>query len=118
MPRARRVICRRLREGIVRAVQQADDRLQNGNAQFFFHLGEEKTVGGNSRLLLSDHTIWWIGSREDAVRPTGPFDPQLPVLAFGESPDKLRAIIYNHSTHPIGTRRGSVRSAICYGLRT
>lgn len=110
------VFCKRLREAIVRAVRQADARLPDGDARFFFHLGQEATVGGNSRLLLSDNTVWWVGSRADAVRPTGPFDPQLPVLAFRDSGDNLRALIYNHSTHPIGTRRGNVRSPSFYGL--
>lgn len=110
------VFCRRLRAGIVRAVQQADARLQGGGCRLVFHLGEEKTIGANSRLLLSDQTIWWIGPRDDALRPTGPFDPQLPVLGFRGSGGRLRAVIYNHSTHPIGTRRGGVRSPSFYGL--
>ncbi|MHC4179559.1 MAG: hypothetical protein ACYSWU_18770 [Planctomycetota bacterium] len=110
------VFCGRLRRGIVQAVRQADARLQHGDARFLFHLGQEATIGGNSRLLLSDNTIWWVGPRDDVVRPTGPFDPQLPVLAFRGSEGKLRALIYNHSTHPIGTRRGNVRSPSFYGL--
>jgi neutral ceramidase len=110
------VFCRRLREAIVRAVRQADARLENGPSQFLFHLGEEKTVGMNSRLLLSDQTIYWIGPRDDALRPTGPFDPQLPVLAFRRPDGKLRAVVYNHSTHAIGTVRGNVRSPSFYGL--
>ncbi len=35
---------------------------------------------------------------------TGPFDPQLPVLAFRGEDGKLQALIFNHSTHTIGTR--------------
>jgi hypothetical protein len=53
---------------------------------------------------------------DDAVRPTGPFDPQLPVLAFRAGDDKLRALLYNHSTHTIGTRTPGVRSPSFYGL--
>ena len=44
-------------------------------ATFCFRLGEESSVGRNSRLLLSDGTIYWVGSHADAVRPTGPFRP-------------------------------------------
>ena len=50
------------------------------------------------------------------LRHTGPFDPQLPVLAFRGADQKLRALIYNHSTHTIGTRKPGVRSPSFYGL--
>ena len=102
-------------EGIVRAVEQAD-RERAGGCRFAYRLGEENTVGANSRLLLADNTIYWIGSRDDAVRPTGPFDPQLPVLAFYGGDDRLRGLIFNHSTHTIGTVRSNVRSPSFYGL--
>jgi neutral ceramidase len=102
-------------DGIVRAVEQADGH-RTDNCRFAYRLGEESTVGANSRLLLSDNTIYWIGSREDAVRPTGPFDPQLPVLTFYGPGDRLRGLIFNHSTHTIGTLRPNVRSPSFYGL--
>jgi len=35
--------------------------------------------GHTGRILLGDGTIFWTGTHADAVRPTGPFDPQLPV---------------------------------------
>ena len=111
-----KVFRERVRKGIVQAVQRANAGLKNGAADFYFHLGEEKTVGANSRLLLKDGKISWIGSRGSAVRPTGPFDPQLPVLAFRGANDQLRALIFNQSTHTIGTRRGAVRSPSFYGL--
>ena len=110
------LFCQRLRDAIVLAVQEANSKLSGGEAAFLFHLGEERTVGGNSRFLLSDGTISWTGPRDDVVRPTGPFDPQLPVLAFRGPAGDLRALIYNHSTHTIGTRKGNVRSPSFYGL--
>ena len=110
------VFCQHLREGIIRAVQQADANLSDDESHFYFHQGEENTVGGNSRLLLADGTIWWVGPGTDAVRPTGPFDPQLPVLAFRNADDQLQALMYNHSTHTIGTCNGDVRSPSFYGL--
>ena len=110
------VFCQHLREGIIRAVQQADANLSDDESHFYFHQGEENTVGGNSRLLLADGTIWWVGPRTDAVRPTGPFDPQLPVFAFRNADDQLQALMYNHSTHTIGTCNGDVRSPSFYGL--
>ena len=110
------VFCQHLREGIIRAVQQADANLTDNESHFYFHRGEENTIGGNSRLLLADGTIWWVGSRADAVRPTGPFDPELPVFAFRDADDQLQALMYNHSTHTIGTCNGDVRSPSFYGL--
>jgi hypothetical protein len=83
---------------------------------FRFRLGEESSVGRNSRLLLADDTIYWTGSLADAVRPTGPFDPELPVLAFVRPDGKPEAVLFNHSTHTIGTIRGAVRSPSFYGL--
>ena len=105
----------RVQRGIVEAVERANSNLQP-NATFFFHLGEEQTVGQNSRLLLPDDTIFWIGPHDDAVRATGPFDPELPVLAFRNPLGRLLAATFNHSTHTIGTRSGAVRSPSFYGL--
>jgi neutral ceramidase len=102
-------------DGIISAVETADKNRAD-HCRFAFRMGEENTIGANSRLLLSDNTIFWIGSREDAVRPTGPFDPQLPVLAFYAPEDKLRGLIFGHSTHTIGTVRPNVRSPSFYGL--
>ena len=110
------LFCQQVREGIVQAVQQADANLGEGESHFYFHQGEENTIGGNSRLLLADGTIWWVGPRTDAVRPTGPFDPQLPVLVFRNADNQLQALMYNHSTHTIGTCNGDVRSPSFYGL--
>ena len=110
------LFCQRLREGIIKAVQQADANLGDDESHFYFHQGKENTIGGNSRLLLADGTIWWVGPRTDAVRPTGPFDPQLPVFAFRGADNQLQALMYNHSTHTIGTCNGDVRSPSFYGL--
>ena len=66
--------------------------------------------------MLADNTIYWIGPRDDAVRPTGPFDPQLPVLAFFAAADRLRGVVFGHSTHTIGTLKPNVRSPSFYGL--
>jgi hypothetical protein len=87
-----------------------------GPATLRFRLGEESTVGRNSRLLLGDGTIFWVGPRDDAVRPTGPFDPELPVLAFARPDGALEAVLFNHSTHTIGTIQRGVRSPSFYGL--
>jgi hypothetical protein len=106
----------RVQQGIVDAVKKADANLSSEDCRFYFHLGAEQTVGENSRQLLSDGRIYWIGARENFVRPTGPFDPELPVLAFRTPDDELRAVIFNHSTHTIGTRHPGKRSPSFYGL--
>jgi neutral ceramidase len=107
---------KRVAAAVVKAVQEANAQLWGGDSRFLFKLGEEKTVGANSRILLSDYGIWWGGSMDDSLRHTGPFDPELPVLAFRGDDGKLRALLFNHSTHTIGTIKPGVRSASFYGL--
>jgi hypothetical protein len=111
--------CERVRDGIVAAARAASARLDNGGsgrAEMLFSLGEESSVGQNSRLLLADGTIYWVGPRDDAVRPTGPFDPELPVLAFRRDGGGYESIIFNHSTHLIGAYERGKRSPGFYGL--
>ena len=108
------VFSTRVQRAIVKAVTDANAKLVG--ATFHFKLGQEKTVGQNSRLLLSDGSIHWIGPRDDGVRPTGPFDPDLPVLAFRDLQGRNVALIFNHSTHTIGAVKGNVRSPAFYGL--
>lgn len=108
--------CEEVQRKIVQAVKDANTNLSKGGCEFLFHLGREETVGMNSRLMLGDSTIFWIGDKSDAVRPTGPFDPELPVLAFRDSQRQMKALIFNHSTHTIGVRSGAKRSPSYYGL--
>ena len=105
---------RQVEDKIVRAAEKAAGRL--APSTFLFRLGEESSVGKNSRLLLGDGTIYWVGPYDDAVRPTGPFDPELPVLAFRRRDGGLEAVLFNHSTHTIGTQKPGVRSPSFYGL--
>ena len=99
---------RQVGDKIVEATLAAVKRL--GPATMSFRLGEESSVGRNSRLLLSDGTIFWTGIHDDIVRPTGPFDPELPVWAFRRPGGSLEAVMFNHSTHTIGTNKPGVRS--------
>jgi hypothetical protein len=108
------LFCDRLKAAIVEAVAAAQGKL--ADSTLYFKRGEERTVGMNSRLLLKDGTIFWVGPRDDAVRPTGPFDPDLPVLAFRTPAGTLQALLYGHSTHSIGTLKPGVRSPSFYGL--
>jgi len=106
--------CRRVQRAIVQAVKEANAKLADG--VLHFHLGQEETVGQNSRLLLSDGTIYWVGPRDDVIRPTGPFDSDLPVLAFRSPAGQLLAVLFGHSTHTIGGLAGGVRSPAFYGM--
>jgi hypothetical protein len=106
--------CSEVQRAIVQSVSAANERLTE--ASFWFQRAEETTVGQNSRLLLADDTIYWVGSRDDAVRPTGPFDPDLPVLAFRDTAGKNLAVIFGHSTHTIGSLTGNFRSPAFYGM--
>ena len=108
-------------EGLARAIADsivaADaDLARHPDCRFRYRLGEESSVGQNSRLLLGDGTIFWVGNRDDAVRPTGPFDTDLPVLAFESADGAPVATLFNHSTHTIGTRQPGKRSPAFYGL--
>jgi hypothetical protein len=106
-----------LAKAIGDAIIAADaDLTAHPDCRFRYRLGEESSVGQNSRLLLGDGTIFWIGKRDDAVRPTGPFDPELPVMAFETADGKPVATLFNHSTHTIGARQPGKRSPAFYGL--
>ena len=111
--------CEQVQMGIVQSVVDANRRLKEGECEFFFHLGEERTIGANSRLLLPDGMVTWINPRRESAgkgKSTGPFDPQLPVLDFRNPHGQSIAIIWNHSTHTIGTVANNVRSPSFYGL--
>lgn len=112
------VFCKEVQKKILEAVQKADANLakEKEDCQFHFALGHEDTIGQNSRQMLSDGSIYWTGERGDFVRPTGPFDPELPVFAFRDGGGKMLALMYNHSTHTIGLRTGGKRSPSFYGL--
>ena len=105
---------RHVADKAVEAAVEAFGRLKPVTLKF--RLGEESSVGRNSRLLLADGTIFWTGKRDDAVRPTGPFDPELPVLAFVREDGTYEGVLFNHSTHTIGTLKPAVRSPSFYGL--
>jgi hypothetical protein len=106
---------RNVEAGIVQAVEQANAHLAD-DCRLLFHLGQEPNVGQNSRMLLPDGMISWGVSSDPLASPTGPFDPELPVWVFRGPSDKLLSVIYNHSTHTVGSLRPGVRSPSFYGL--
>jgi neutral ceramidase len=105
---------RQVGDRAVEAAVAANGRLTPVTMEF--RLGEESSVGRNSRLLLANGMIYWVGARDDVVRPTGPFDPELPVWAFRRADGTLEAVMFNHSTHTIGVHKPGVRSPSFYGL--
>lgn len=108
------VFTARVAAAAAESVRLAHERL--APARFQFHSGVLTTVGQNSRQLLDDGQIYWIGPRTNFVRPTGPFDPEFAVLAFRDAGDRLQSVIFNHSTHSIGTRSPGRRSPSIYGM--
>jgi len=108
--------CRRTVSAIIDAAKMANAVAESSPAcGGSFRLGQETTVGQNSRQLLKSGMIYWIGPRDEFVRPTDPFDADLPVIAFRRGDGQLSGLLFNHSTHCIGTRNG-VRSPSFYGL--
>lgn len=111
-----------VRDAIVQAVVEAHDKMAaSPPARMHFIMGREATVGQNSRMELSDGTISWGIHPDMEMRPTGPFDPDFPVLAFKRSGppgagSSLASVIFGHSTHTIGTRHLGRRSPAFYGL--
>jgi hypothetical protein len=104
----------RVQRGLLEAFQKANDNL--GPGTLYFAHGEETKVGQNSRMLLDDGQIYWIGPRTNVVRATSPFDPDLPVMAFRDERDQLKGLVFNHSTHSIGARQPGRRSPSIYGM--
>jgi len=101
---------RRLELGATAALLDAWGQLQDEKtpaldtqAELLLGLSQEATVGRNSRLLLKDGQIGWFGYQEsDLVRPTGPYDPDLMVLALRRPRGNYAALLFNHSVHNIG----------------
>lgn len=112
---------RRLEEGsvlaAVKAVAAMDEAKSAAQSTVLYGQSQEATVGRNSRLLLKDGCIGWDGYEEqDVVRPTGPYDPDLYVLALRQADGKLAGLAFNHSVHNIGHIRQDCLSPCFYGL--
>lgn len=108
--------CRRTVDAIVATAREANaeaDRQRPATA--VFRLSQEASVGQNSRVLRMDGQIYWIGPQNEFVRPTGPFDSDLLVLAFRRADGSRAGAWFNHSTHCIGTRTNK-KSPGFYGL--
>lgn len=112
---------RRLEEGSVQAAVKAVAAIDAGKpgseTAVLFGPSQEASVGRNSRLLLKDGSIGWDGyEEEDVVRPTGPYDPDLYVLALRRAEGTYAGLAFNHSVHNIGHIRDDCMSPCFYGL--
>lgn len=106
-----------VQDAIVQSVVKANGNLKDSPpVTMLFKMGSEETVGDNSRIELSDGTIAWRFDHDDELRPTGPFDPDFPVMVFKRPDRSLAAVLFGHSTHTVGTRNPGRRSPAFYGL--
>lgn len=113
-----REFCTRLGEAIVAAAEEACGGLDDtADVELHFALSQEASISGNSRYLLRDGTIAWYNYPwEDVIRPTGPHDPDLPLLALRRPGGEMAALIFNHATHNIGALTKGARSPGFFGL--
>jgi len=110
---------RRLEEGSVLAAVKASAAMNEdtSSVELLFGHSQEATVGRNSRLLLKDGMVGWYGYNEtDIVRPTGPYDPDLYVLALRRRDGTFAGLAFNHSTHNLGKIQEDCLSPCFYGL--
>ena len=106
-----------IKNAVMKAIGLANDKLNNaGDMDCYFALGNA-TIGQNSRLVMEDSSILWVPTiyKFGYNRPTGPYDPQLPVLAFKSAQGKLETLIFNHSTQNIDSPVDRVISPSFYG---
>lgn len=116
-----REFLRRIEEACVQAARSAWEDLdaapEQAEAELLLGVTQEATVGRNSRLLLKDGTVGWYGyEASDVVRPTGPYDPDLHVIAVKRRVGGYAGIVLNHSVHNIGGIREGALSPGFYGL--
>lgn len=111
--------CRRQQRALVDAAVEACRKLDapGAEAELVFAESQEASIGTNSRYLLKDGTTAWYAHKwEDVVRPTGPCDPDLPVLALRGPAGESIGTLFNHSVHNIGALTKGAWSPGFYGL--
>lgn len=121
--RSDEIWCDAMRDAMTAAAVQASRALdapgakETTRAELLFAETQEGTVGRNSRILLGDGMVGWYGyHKEDMVRPTGPHDPDIPVLAVRRPDGSLVSVVFAVSVHNIGTVTPGARSAGFLGL--
>jgi len=97
------------------AAGKAAERLQPARAAWAN--GWEPRAGFNRRYHLKDGTVKMnpgIGN-PNVLRPSGPTDPQVPMLMIQAATGQPLAVIANFSLHYVGDRPGDAISADYYG---
>jgi hypothetical protein len=115
--------CDAMRDAMIAAAVQAARSLDEDGkeptrcAEMLFGETQEATIGRNSRILLKDGMIGWYGYHKgDMVRPTGPYDPDIPVLVFRRPDGAVVSTVFSVSVHNIGTLTPGARSPAFLGL--
>jgi hypothetical protein len=109
--------CDAMREAMIAAITQACRALDEPGcpeatrAEMLFAETQEATIGRNSRILLKDGMIGWYGyHKDDMLRPTGPYDPDIPVLALRRPGGEMVSQVFAVSVHNIGSLTPGTRS--------
>lgn len=109
-----------IEDAVVSVVKKASDHLNSNppmneaDAELFIGIGNEATTGRNSRFILRDGGISWMEHEPDElIRPTGPLDPDLPLILFRRPDGKTAAGIYNHTNHNIGYGENPLSPGFC-----
>lgn len=115
--------CDAMRDAMIGAARAAGAALDQPGAEAAcraeIHYAEtqEATVGRNSRILLKDGMVGWYGyHKDDMVRPTGPYDPDIPVLAVRRPDGRMVSLLFAVAVHNIGSLTPGVHSAGFLGL--
>lgn len=98
-PDAARAYVRKLPELIAQSVKHAEERLADVTMKV--GVGHEDRVSFNRRFFMTDGTVGWNAGKLNPkiVRPAGPIDPEVKVLAF-ESDRGAVATYVNFALHP------------------
>ena len=112
---------RRLEEGSVLAAIKAVAAIDAAKSDGAGDGAIRPEPGGHRRpqqpAAAQGRLIGWDGYEEqDVVRPTGPYDPDLYVLALRRADGKYGGLAFNHSVHNIGHIRKDCLSPCFYGL--
>jgi len=106
-----------VRKAILESVALAEAKLKDAGPDDLFFAEGYATIGQNSRVIMDDGSILWVPTRNEYGynKPTGPYDPQLPIFVFKNRDGKIETTLFNHSTHNIGSG-GTGVSPCFYGL--
>ena len=99
-PDAAREYVRKLPGLIAQSVKDAEERL--ADAAVMTGVGYEHRVSFNRRFIMEDGTVGWNAGKLNPkiVRPAGPIDPEVKVVAFNGDGGNTLATYVNFAVHP------------------